>query len=187
MEDGAIIDLYWQRSEQAIEETKSKYGGYCYGIALNLLSIHEDAEECVSDTWHAAWNAMPPQRPGSLRARLGKVTRNLSILRWNRDHRKKRHAGMEELLGELADCLPASASHTPEGALEAEALRRALDGWLAGLPKGDRVLFLRRYWYGQPLQTLAAGEGTSPAKLAQRMLRLRRSLQKALEREGISL
>ena len=91
------------------------------------------------------------------------------------------------VLEELADCLPAPASHSPEGALEAEELRRALDGWLAGLPKGDRVLFLRRYWYGLPLQTLAAGEGASPAKLAQRMLRLRRSLQKALEKEGISL
>ena len=185
MEDGAIIDLYWQRSELAIEETRTKYGGYCYGIAMNLLGIHEDAEECVSDVWHAAWNAMPPQRPGSLRAWLGRVTRNLSMGRWNRDHRKKRFSGMAELLDELAECVP--SPETAEGALEAKELRQVLDGWLAGLGKGDRVLFLRRYWYGLSLQELALRAGTTPAKLAQRMLRLRRSLQKALEKEGIIL
>ena len=185
MEDGAIIDLYWQRSEQAIEETRTKYGGYCYGIAMNLLRIHEDAEECVSDVWHAAWNAMPPQRPGSLRAWLGRVTRNLSMGRWNRDHRQKRFSGMAELLEELSECV--SSPDTAEGALEAEELRRVLDGWLAGLRKADRVLFLRRYWYGLSLQELALREGTTPAKLAQRMLRLRQSLRKALEKEGIIL
>ena len=90
MEDGAIIELYWQRSERAIEETRTKYGGYCYQIAFNLLRSPEDAEETVSDTYHAAWNAMPPERPGSLRAWLGRVARNLSLGRWNREHRRKR-------------------------------------------------------------------------------------------------
>ena len=185
MEDSAIIALYWQRDERAIEETRVKYGAYCYQIAVNLLRSPEDAEETVSDTYHAAWNAMPPEKPCSLRAWLGKVVRNLSLGRWNREHRLKRDAGMTELLGELADCLP--APDTAENALETKELREVLDGWLAGLSRIDRKLFLRRYWYGLSLQELAVREGTSPAKLAQRMLRLRKSLRKALEKEGISL
>ena len=94
MEDGAIIALYWQRSERAIEETKAKYGAYCYQIAVNLLRSPEDAEETVSDAYHAAWNAMPPEKPNSLRAWLGKVVRNLSLKRWDREHRRKRDAGI---------------------------------------------------------------------------------------------
>lgn len=185
MEDGAIIELYWQRSERAIEETRAKYGAYCYQVAFNLLRSPEDAEETVSDTYHAAWNAMPPERPGSLRAWLGKVARNLSLGRWNREHRMKRDAGMTELLGELTDCLP--APDTPEKALEAKELRDAIDRWLSSLGRTDRVLFLRRYWYGLSLQELAKERALSPARLAQKMLCLRQSLRKALEKEGISL
>lgn len=185
MEDGAIVELYWQRSERAIEETRLKYGGYCYAIAVNLLRSPEDAEETVSDTYHAAWNAMPPERPGSLRAWLGRVVRNLSLGRWNREHRLKRDAGMTALLSELEDCLP--APDTAERSLEAGELRSALDRWLGSLERTDRILFLRRYWYGLSLQELAYREGISPAKLAQKMLRLRQSLRKALEKEGIRL
>ncbi len=184
MEDGAIIELYWQRSERAIEETRVKYGDYCYGISYRLLHSPEDAEECVSDTWHAAWNAMPPQRPQSLRAWLGRVVRNLSLGRWNRDHRRKR-GGVAELLSELEDCIP--SPDTAETRMEARELSRAIDDWLGGLDRAERRLFLRRYWYGIPLQDLAKEEGVAPAKLAQRMLRLRQSLRRALEKEGICL
>ena len=185
MEDAGIIALYWARSEQAIAETRDKYGGYCYGIAINLLRSPEDAEETVSDTWHAAWNAMPPERPLSLRAWLGRVVRNLSLSRWNREHRQKRDPGMTELLSELEDCLPSPV--TVEGTMEAKELGRALDEWLGRLSREDRRLFLRRYWYGVPLQTLAREQKLSPARLAQKMLRLRRSLRAALEKEGIDL
>ena len=185
MEDEAIIDLYWQRNELAIEETRTKYGGYCYSIAYHLLHSPQDAEETVSDTYHAAWNAMPPEKPRSLRAWLGKVVRNLSLGRWNREHRLRRSAGVTELLGELEDCLP--APDTGERALEAGELRETLDRWLASLSRVDRILFVRRYWYGVPLNVLAMERNLSPARLAQKMLRLRQSLRKALEKEGISL
>ena len=185
MEDAAIIELYWQRSEQAVEETRTKYGGYCYGIAFNLLRSPEDAEEIVSDTYHAAWNAMPPERPRSLRAWLGRITRNLSLKRWDREHRQKRDVGLTTLLSELGDCLP--SPDMVEKAAEAKELSAVIDGWLAGLSKPDRQLFLRRYWYGIPLQDLARERNLSPARLAQKMLRLRQSLRKTLEKEGISL
>ena len=77
MEDSQIIDLYWARSEQAVQETDTKYGGYCRAIAHNILKSLEDSEECVADTWLRAWNAMPPQRPSVLSAFLGRITRKL--------------------------------------------------------------------------------------------------------------
>ena len=75
MEDNAIIDLYFQRSEQAIVEIDTKYGGYCYCIAYNILSNREDSEESVNDTYLAAWNTIPPRRPNFFNAFLGKITR----------------------------------------------------------------------------------------------------------------
>ena len=85
MEDAAIVALYWSRDEAAIAETQRKYGAYCRTIAQNILGSWEDAEECVSDAWHRAWNAIPPQRPDSLPAFLGRIVRNLSLSRWRRE------------------------------------------------------------------------------------------------------
>lgn len=94
MEDTQIVDLYWQRDERAILETQKKYGKFCYGIAKNILSSHEDAEECVNDAWRNVWESIPPQRPTRFRPWLGKVIRNLALNRWNREHTQKRCAGM---------------------------------------------------------------------------------------------
>lgn len=106
MDDLAIVDLYHRRNEQAIVESDKKYGALCRSIALRLLGLREDMEECVNDTWLAAWNRMPPDRPEALGAFLGRLTRNLSISRWRRDHAQKRYRGIEILLSELEDCVP---------------------------------------------------------------------------------
>ena len=98
MEDETIIDLYFAREERAIAETGKKYGGYCRSIAFNILHSHEDTEECVSDTWLHTWNAIPPTRPGCLRAFLGRITRNLSFTRWEAARAQKRGGGQTELL-----------------------------------------------------------------------------------------
>ena len=185
MDDIEIIELYWRRSEDAIAETDKKYGPYCYGIAVNLLGVHEDAEECVNDTYGAAWNAIPPERPGAFRTWLGRVTRNISIGRWRRIHAKKRFAPMEVLLSELDDCVPAPGG--VERSLEAAELSRLISRWLRALPADDRALFVRRYWHGTPLSTLAQERGVSANRLAQRMYRLRLSLRTELEKEGITL
>ena len=79
MEDAQIVSLYWARSEDAIRETDAKYGAFCRTLAGNILSIREDAEECVNDTWHHAWNAMPEERPGRLRAWLGSLLQSAAI------------------------------------------------------------------------------------------------------------
>ena len=185
MEDIQIIELYWQRNEQAITETSSKYGMFCFSIARNSLSIHEDAEECVNDTYHQVWNVIPPQRPNKFRPWLGKIVRNIALNLWNKNHTQKRYAGMTELLSELEDCIP--ASQTVEAEIEEKELAEHIDRWLRSLDREDRILFVRRYWNGVPLCDLASEIGMASGKLAQRMYRLRISLKAALEKEDIHL
>lgn len=185
MDDLAIVELYHQRDEQAITESDKKYGALCRSIALRLLGFREDAEECVNDTWHAAWNKMPPERPQLLGSFLGRITRNLSINRWRRNRAQKRYAGMDVLLSELEDCVP--TPDTVEGHLERRQLAQSISAWLDGLEDADRWLFIRRYWYGDPVKELAAQWGEGANTLSQRLLRLRKNLRAFLELEGVEL
>lgn len=185
MEDQQIIQLYWDRLEQAIVESERKYGSYCRSIARRILAVEEDAEECVNDTWHRAWNTMPPQRPGSLRAYLARIVRNLSIDRWRAKRSQKRGEGMEALVLELEDCVPAVQS--AEAEFEAKETAAAIDRWLDTLSQEDRVAFVRRYWYGERVDALAGQCGCTPKQMAGRLFRMRGSLRRALEREGVSL
>lgn len=183
MEDAAIIDLYWARDEGAIAATDAKYGGLCRGLSQNILNSQEDAEECVNDAWQKAWDTIPPQRPGSLRAYLARITRNLSIDRWRAGRADRRGNGMDTLLAELEDCLPAAPS--AEEITEARETARAIDCWLDTLSQADRTAFLRRYWYGQAVNRVAQQAGCSPNSMAKRLSRLRAGLRCALEQEGI--
>ena len=185
MEDQRIIDLYWARDQQAITASDQKYGGLCRTISHNIVSSWEDADECVNDTWHRAWTTMPPQRPGSLRAYFSRIVRNLSIDCWRRKNRQKRDASLELLLGELEDCLPAVSD--PQHLTEERELARVIGCWLERLPREDRLLFLRRYWYGDPVGELAKGLGWTPNHMAQKLRRLRLELKTTLEQEGISV
>ena len=185
MEDRQIIELYHARNEQAIAESHTKYGDYCQRIALRLLGILEDARECVNDTWLAAWNRMPPDAPQSLRSYFGRITRNQSISRYRANRAGKRYAEMDALLFELEDCVP--SPETVEQELDAKALGTAISDWLDALPDEDCMLFVRRYWHGDAVKELAVLCGCSPAQMAQRMLRLRKSLRGALEGEGYIL
>lgn len=185
MEDQRIIELYWQRDERAIPETAQKYGAFCAAIAANVLSDRRDAEECVNDTWLRAWNAMPPQRPRLLRPFLGRITRNLAINLWEKNHARKRYAGMELLLDELSECVP--SPQTVEREMDERELGAFLSAWLRTLSADDRRLFVRRYWNGEALQALAAEWGETPEKLAQRTYRLRQALKTELERNGVTL
>ena len=186
MEDSQIIDLYWARLEQAIQETDTKYGGYCRAIAHNILKSMEDSEECVSDTWLRAWNAMPPQRPSVLSAFLGRITRNLSLDRYKAARAEKRGgSSFPAALDELSECVPAGGS--VEQTMDERELGQAIDRFLRTIPEKQCSLFLRRYWYGETVKDLAAEWGLSPNQMAKRMLRLRRSLKAELEREGIDV
>ena len=185
MEDLQIIDLYWQRDEQAIRETDGKYGPLCHRIAMNILSSFQDSEECVSDTYGRCWDTMPPQRPGSLRAYLGTIIRNLSISRYRASRAQKRFGGAEVLLSELSDCVP--APENIQRTVEAGELGELISRWLDGLGEEDRALFLRRYWNGDAVKDLALELGVRPNVLTKRLLRLRESLRRSLEREGVAV
>lgn len=183
MEDFQIIDLYWSRDETAISETDTKYGGFCRRISNNILHDPWDSEECVSDAYSRCWDTMPPQRPGSLRAYLGTILRNLSISRYRAEHAQKRFGGAEVLLSELQDCVPAPES--VQRTVEAGELARLIAGWLERLEREERVLFIRRYWNGDSVKSLAGELGLRPNAVTKRLLRLREGLRRELEREGI--
>lgn len=184
MEDMQIIQLYFSRSETAIVETDKKYGSYCYSISYNILSDREDARECVSDTYLAAWRAIPPRQPKVLAAFLGKITRNLSLDRWRSAHRQKRGGGEVVLaLEELGEC--ASEDQSVEAALERKQLARVFNRFLAELPETERRVFLCRYWYLDSVATIAGYFGFTESKVTSMLHRTRKKLRIALEKEGL--
>ena len=183
MEDTAIIDLYWARSQQAIAESEKKYGPYCAAIARRILEREEDAEECVNDTWLRAWNAMPPQRPGMLSAFFGKLTRNLSLDRWRRAKAAKRGGSQVEVaLHELEDCLP--DRRRPDEALEAGETAALISAFLRRQSQEDRALFIRRYFSLVPLTELAQQFSMTTGQVKSRLHRMRGRLKLELERGG---
>ena len=185
MDDKQIIELYFERNEQAIKETQDKYGTFCHRIAMNILGIHEDAEECVNDTYYSVWKQIPPTVPEVFKVYLGRITRNLSISRFRAMRAKKRYSSMEIMLSELNDCVPSSSN--VEQTIEVMQLSDYISEWLDSLPEEDCALFARRYWFGDEVQELAKKCGITAAKMAQRMLRLRKSLKAALEQKGVAL
>ena len=185
MEDSQIISLFFKRDEAAISETEKKYGTFCHHIALNILTIDADAEECVNDTYLQAWNTIPPQSPDKFGAWLGRVVRNIAINLWNKNHRQKRYAGMEKMLNELEECIPSPVM--VEHKIEEKELTEVLNTWLVSLSDDDRILFVSRYWNGEALNGLAAEYGVSPGNMAKRMYKLRQNLKLKLEKEGYLL
>lgn len=183
MEDTAIIQLFFQRAEQAIEEVQSKYGDFCRRVAMNLLQQKEDAEECVNDTWQAAWQRIPPEKPRMLGAFLGRITRNLAISRFRKNTAQMRTEGLTVLLSELEHCVPSGQS--TEAAVDSILLGEYISRWLETLSADDRALFLRRYWFGESLRELSRELGIGEGHLAQKLYRLRLQLKKALEKEGV--
>ena len=186
MEDQRIIDLYWARSDDAIAQSAQKYGGYCHTIAFSILYDRQDSEECVNDTWLGAWNAVPPHRPLSLSAFLGKITRRLACSRYRAAHAQKRGGGELPLaLDELTACVPSAPSAAQ--AVEDAELEALLNRFLHTLPARDCNIFLRRYWYVEPLSAIAARYGLPQNTVKTSLFRTRQKLKAFLEKEGIAL
>ena len=183
MDDSVIIELYWQRDERAIKESKSKYGVYCSTIADNILHSAEDSEECVNETWLKAWNVIPPERPLRLSAFLGRITRNLAIDKYRRE-RSGRYGG-----GQTAMCLDELGECIGDGsAIEDRlALRELLNTFLCGLPDKNRDIFLMRYWYLMPTAEIAKRNALTNGDVKMVLQRVRKKLKKYLEKEGVYL
>jgi len=183
MEDSRIVELYWERSENAITETASKFGKYCYKIAYNILYNSEDADESVNDTYLGAWNSMPPHRPSILSTFLGKITRRVSLNKWRDKNRDKRGGGEIPLvLDELEDCLP--SENDVEKQIETAELAKSIDSFIMSLPKTERLVFICRYWYVDPLSEICTQFGFSESKVKSLLFRTRNKLKLHLERDG---
>ena len=181
MEDERIVMLYWERNEAAIRESATKYGGYCYTVAYHVLHSHEDADECVNDTWNSAWRAIPPEKPTRLRAFLARITRNIAIDRYRRDSAQKRSAEVESAIDEYWECVP--NGDAPIG--DEVALREAINSFLASLDARTRVIFMRRYWYSMSVKDIAQGMRLSQDHVSVILHRTRSKFRDYLTKEGI--
>ncbi|MCM1188129.1 MAG: RNA polymerase sigma factor [bacterium] len=183
MEDSKIIELYWQKDENAIPETADKYGAYCFTIADNILHSVEDSEECVNDTWLRAWNAIPPQRPGVLRIFLAKITRNLSFDRFNARNAEKRGGGeIALILDELGECLDSGTD--TEAAYEAKELRQSVRRFVRALPERDGNVLVRRYFFADSVADIAKRYDLTENNVMVILSRTRKKLKARLLKEG---
>ena len=185
MTDQEILDLFFERSEQAIEELSAKYGGQLRRTADNILGTRQDAEECVSDALLALWNTIPPRRPDPLPASALRVVRNLAVSRRRFLRAKQRDSAYDLVLDELSEAVPGPG--TPEENLDAKELGRSIDRFLDSLSAEDRVLFVRRYYFGDSVSRLAGLLGCRENRLSVRLHRIRGRLRQHLIKEGFVL
>lgn len=183
MTDEAILDLYFERSEEAIQRTMEKYGALLRSLSWNILADHEDVEECVNDTYMAAWNAIPPERPDYFKAYLCRIARNFSLDRIRAKNREKRGGGQIPLiLDELTEVL-ASGSDIAR-TVESDELGRMISQYLRGQKDQRRIIFLKRYYYASPIKDIAQEAGMSEGAVKVLLYRMRRELKKELLERG---
>ena len=183
MEDEKIVELFWNRDENAIRESDKKYGRYCYSIAYNILHSHEDSAECVNDTLNGAWNAIPPERPTRLQSFLARITRNIAIDRFRYNTAQKRGAEVENIIDEYWQCIP-----NQETSFDDElALKEAINGFLESLNKRTRIIFMRRYWYAMSVKDIARNMKLAETHVNVILHRTRKKFKEYLESEGIEI
>ena len=186
MEDIEILDLYFQRDQQAVVETDRKYGPYCFTIANSILHNDQDAEEAVSDTYWKAWTSIPPKRPVVFKMFLAKITRNLSFTRWRSCSAQKRGGGeLDVVLGELEGCIAAPGSVEDE--LNAKELAKAIRRFLDTLPAREQDIFLRRYFFLDDPKSIARRYAMNPATVHRTLSRTREKLKTYLTQEGYAV
>lgn len=183
MDDKRIIGLFLGRSEQAIDAVSRKYGKLCQHIARGILESEDDVKECVNDAYLALWNTIPPEKPLSLRAYLTRLLRNIACDRRDFQTAARRDDRLTLSLQELETVLPDHAD--PEQQLDTLVIRDALNDFLRSLPKQDRFLFLRRYYYLDTCRQIGRMTGLSESAVSTRLGRLRRELRELLKKEGI--
>ena len=152
LDDSKIIDLFYERSEQAIIELSQKYGSVCTKVANNILNDVRDTEECVNDAYLGAWNTIPPQRPNPLLSYVCRIVRNLAIKKYHANTAAKRNSSYDVALDELENCFPASTSVEDE--FNAGEIARSIDRFLETLDKENRIMFVRRYWHSDSIADL---------------------------------
>ena len=185
MDDAQIIELFFARSEDAVAAVSDRYGGYCLTIAQRIVPTPEDAEECVSETWLRAWNAIPPQRPKILRLFLGKITRNVSLNRLAAETAAKR--GGHEAAAALEELEEVVGTDAVEEAADAAELERCIAAFLASQTPQSRKVFLRRYYHFDTTAEIARRCCLREANVLVILSRTRAALRAHLEKEGYAV
>ena len=183
MTDEEIIDLFFERSEQAISELAKKHGSAVNRVALNILNDEEDAKECVNDTWLGVWNSIPPNRPDPLRTYVCKIARNLATKKYHVNTAEKRNSQYDLALDELEEYLADNSA--VEDTVAAKELAEAINRFLDTLSYEDKFVFMRRYWYSDSLPEIAKLAGMSYNSAAVRLHRVKGKLKKTLLKEGV--
>ena len=181
MDDRQIIALLFQRAQSALEALAQRFGTRLYGIAMNILGSSRDAEECVNDTYLALWNAIPPEQPNPLCAYTYRTGRNIALKRLRTASAQMRNSSYDVSLDELAGCI---AAQDLDEILDARALGRAIDRFLDTQSKESRVIFLRRYWFGDSIREIAHALGMTEGTVSTRLSRTRAALRQYLLKEG---
>lgn len=176
MDDTNIITLFWQRDERAVAEFIASHKRLCVTVANEITGNAHDAEECFNDTCLALWNTIPPQKPQSLRAYALRICKNFALNLMKAKDRQKRSS----ILVELDECITASI---PD--MEPFEIGALIDSFMESLPKRDAVIFIRRYNFSQSVKDIAASVGMTENQVSKILAKLRRKLQKHLEKEGI--
>ena len=182
MEDLQIIGLLFQRSETAIFVLQQKFGGLCRSIISNILPDNRDVEECMSDAFLRVWNSIPPQRPERLDSYIARIARNVALDRYDYNTASMRHTGLTLAYEELALYLPSREQET-----DAVEFKSFINRFLRSLPKASRMMFLRRYWYGESIAQIAKALECSEEKVKSTLFRTRNKMRQAMIKEGIYL
>lgn len=184
MEDEKIVELYWNRDESAISETKNKYDSYCFSIARNILHNQQDAEEAVNDTYLGTWNAIPPHHPLNLKTFVGKIARRLSLNIYRNNTAEKRGGGQIAVsLDELDECI--ADERSLRDSLDDQLVADCIDEFLSGLKESERKVFVCRYWYFDPIEDIASRFAYSQSKVKMMLKRNRDKLREHLLKEGV--
>ena len=183
MTDPEIIDLFFERSEQAIIEISKKHGSPVIKVAYNILGNLQDTEECVNDTWLATWNSVPPQIPEKLRTFVCKIARNLATKKYHSNSAEKRNSQYDLALDELAECIP--DIDTVEDAYSAKELAMIINHFLDTLSYEDKFIFMRRYWYADSLTDIVQMTNMSYSSISVRLHRTKTKLKNLLTKEGV--
>ncbi len=181
MDDRQILHLLFIRAEAAIEAMASSYGKGLYGMAMHILASSRDAEECVNDTYLALWNSIPPQKPDPLCAYAYRTGRYIALKRLRSNTALQRNSAYDLSLDELADCIPAGDLWDR---MEAKELGQLMNRFLDSQPKENRILFLRRYWFGDSVKDIARCLGLKEGTVSVRLSRIRANLKNFLNQEG---
>ena len=181
VDDERIIELYFKRDEAAIKETSDKYGRLCYFVANNILSCHEDSEECVNDTYARAWSSIPPNKPEKLGAYLAKITRNLALDRYNEQNAQKRRAQTDAVSLEELEAILSNEGETPEDEI---IMKECINSFLYSLDKEKRIVFVQRYFYMSSIEDIAKNNALKETNVKVILLRLRQKFKKHLKDYG---